>query len=160
MVSLLEVHKLMYFMQESGERLRLKYSKAPYGPYADNLRHVLNAIEGHLISGYEDGGDAPDKQIELLPGAIEDAKEFLQQQHTTQEHFKKVISLVDGFETPFGLELLVTVHWVSKYEHANNIESAVEKIHNWNHRKKQFSKRQIAVAYNHLVEGEWIEGNE
>ena len=40
-ISLLEVHKLMYFMQEAGEPLRLRLSKGPYGPYAENLRHVL-----------------------------------------------------------------------------------------------------------------------
>src|SRR6185295_2679888 len=40
-VSLLEVHKLMYFMQEAGEPLRLRYVKGPYGPYSENLRHVL-----------------------------------------------------------------------------------------------------------------------
>jgi len=51
-VTLLEVHKLMYFMQEAGEKLRLQYAKAPYGPYAENLRHVLNAVEGHLVSGW------------------------------------------------------------------------------------------------------------
>src|SRR5258708_7938181 len=38
-VTLLEVHKLMYFMQEGGEPLRLQYAKALYGPYAENLRH-------------------------------------------------------------------------------------------------------------------------
>lgn len=62
-VTLLEVHKLMYLMQEAGEPLRLKYQKGPYGPYAENLRHVLQAIEDHLVSGYADGGDAPDKRI-------------------------------------------------------------------------------------------------
>ena len=56
-VTLLEVHKLMYFLQEAGERLDLKYEAAPYGPYATNLRHVLNRIEGHLISGSKAGGD-------------------------------------------------------------------------------------------------------
>lgn len=71
-VSLLEVHKLLYFMQEAGEPLRLKYEKAHYGPYAQNLRHVLNAIEGHFISGYADGGDAPEKELRLVPGAIAD----------------------------------------------------------------------------------------
>ena len=55
-VSLLEVHKLMYFMQEAGEPLKLKYEKASYGPFAKNLSHVLRAIEGHLLSGYADGG--------------------------------------------------------------------------------------------------------
>ncbi|MYB56945.1 MAG: hypothetical protein F4X51_11185 [Gemmatimonadetes bacterium] len=67
-VTLLEVHKLMYFMQVAGEPLRLKFVKATYGPYAENLRHVLNAIEGHLVYGYADGGDAPDKELELVPG--------------------------------------------------------------------------------------------
>ncbi len=76
-VSLLEVHKLMYFLQESGEPLRLQFQAAPYGPYAENLRHVLHAVEGHLISGYADGGDAPDKLLSLEPGATEDATAFL-----------------------------------------------------------------------------------
>jgi O-acetyl-ADP-ribose deacetylase (regulator of RNase III) len=48
-LSLLEVQKLMYFMQASGENLKLNFSKGTYGPYADNLRHVLNHIEGHLF---------------------------------------------------------------------------------------------------------------
>jgi O-acetyl-ADP-ribose deacetylase (regulator of RNase III) len=38
-VSLLEVHKLLYFMQEAGEHLRLGYVKGLYGPYSENLRH-------------------------------------------------------------------------------------------------------------------------
>ena len=59
-VTLLEVHKLMYFMQVAGEPLKLEFAPGPYGPYAKNLRHVINAIEGHLVSGYADGGDAPD----------------------------------------------------------------------------------------------------
>ena len=105
-VSLLEVHKLLYFMQEAGEQLRLKYEKAHYGPYAQNLRHVLNAIEGHFISGYADGGDAPEKELRLVPGAKEDAQEFLTQHPDTRTRFEKVSQLVEGFESPQGLELL------------------------------------------------------
>ncbi len=73
----------MYFMQEVGEPLRLQYAKAPYGPYAENLRHVLHAVEGHLVSGYADGGDAPDKEIELVPGAVKDAEAFLRDRPAT-----------------------------------------------------------------------------
>src|ERR1700677_1149664 len=47
-ISLLEIHKLMYFLQVAGEPLKLQYVKAPYGPYAENLRHVLQAVNGHL----------------------------------------------------------------------------------------------------------------
>jgi hypothetical protein len=39
---------------------------------AENLRYALNAIEEHLVCGYADGGDKPDKQLKLAPGAIKD----------------------------------------------------------------------------------------
>ena len=74
-VSLLEIHKLMYFMQEAGERLRLRFTKGHYGPYAENLRHVLSHIEGHFISGYGDAEDDPEKQIELNVEASEQSRE-------------------------------------------------------------------------------------
>lgn len=155
-ISLIEVHKLMYFMQESGEELRLKYKKAQFGPYADNLRHVLNTIEGHFISGYEDGGDAPTKQLKLIPKAVEDAKNYLINKKNTNENFVKVAKLVDGFETPFGLELLSTVHWIVKNENASNLEEVVSKIYSWNERKKQFSKKQIQIALDVLIKNNWI----
>ena len=155
-ISLIEVHKLMYFMQESGEELRLKYKKAQFGPYADNLRHVLNTIEGHFISGYEDGGDAPTKQLKLIPKAVEDAKNYLINKKNTNENFVKVAKLVDGFETPFGLELLSTVHWIVKNENASNLEEVISKIYNWNERKKQFSEKQIKIALDVLIKNNWI----
>lgn len=155
-ISLIEVHKLMYFMQESGETLRLNYQKAQFGPYADNLKHVLNAVEGHFISGYEDGGDAPSKQLKLIPKAIEDAKNYLANKRDTKQNLEKVAKLVDGFETPFGLELLSTVHWVVKNENVNDLEEVVSKIYNWNERKKQFSKKQIQIALDVLKENKWI----
>ena len=99
----------MYFMQLAGEPLKLRFNKAPYGPYAENMRHALQRIDGHLISGYKDGNDAPDKQIELVPGAIEDAKAFLEGHPATRHRMDKVSDLVEGFESSFGLELLATV---------------------------------------------------
>ncbi|MGO4873003.1 MAG: macro domain-containing protein [Roseiarcus sp.] len=156
-VTLLEVHKLLYFMQEAGEELRLQYAKAPYGPYAENLRHVLRAVEGHLVAGYADGGDAPDKEIELVPGAVRDAEVFLADKPDTVSRFDRVGSLVEGFETPFGLELLATVHWVIKREGASTPEEAAAKVHEWNDRKKRFSSRQIEIAFETLRAKGWLE---
>ena len=155
-VTLLEVHKLMYFMQEAGEPLRLKYVKALYGPYAENLRHVLNAVEGHLIAGYADGGDAPDKQLTLVPGAVQDASIFLAQHARTRERFDRVAALVDGFESPAGLELLSTVHWVMKHEGASNLDAVAERVHAWNPRKGQFTRRQIGIAADVLTLQRWV----
>lgn len=155
-VTLLEVHKLMYFMQEAGEPLRLKYKQAPYGPYAENLRHVLNAIEGHLVAGYADGGDAPDKQLKLVPGAIEDAANFLQQHPDTRTRFDRVAELVEGFESPFGLDLLSTVHWILKKESVHSLDDVVHHTYAWNERKRQFTPRQIALATDVLTNKGWI----
>ena len=155
-VTLLEVHKLMYFMQEAGEPLRLRYTQAPYGPYAENLRHVLHAIEGHLISGYADGGDAPDKLLNLVPGAIDEAGRFLDQHNDTRQRFERVADLVDGFESPFGLELLSTVHWVMKHDGTNLLDDVVARTYAWNPRKRQFTKRQIEIAMTVLREKAWV----
>jgi O-acetyl-ADP-ribose deacetylase (regulator of RNase III) len=156
-VTLLEVHKLMYFMQEAGEPLKLKYNKGPYGPYAENLRHVLNAIEGHLVSGYADGGDAPDKVLELVPGAVEDAGRFLDDHADTRARFDRVASLVDGFESPLGLELLSTVHWVMKERPGGSVEEVVERTYAWNERKRKLTPRQIALAKGVLERSGWVD---
>jgi len=155
-VSLLEVHKLMYFMQEAGEELKLTYKKAPYGPYAENLRHLLKHIEGHLTSGYADGGDAPDKELELVPGALQDAEKFLEENADTIARFKRVAALVEGFESPFGLELLSTVHWIAGHENVRDADEIVSKVHAWNSRKKQFSDRQIRLALDVLTSKGWL----
>lgn len=157
MVSLLEVHKLMYFMQAAGQPLRLNYQKATHGPYAENLRHVLNAIEGHLISGYADGGDAPDKLLALVPGAVDEAGAFLRKHPETLERFDKVSALVEGFESSFGLELLATVHWVVSEEGAGTVEEATLKTYAWNQHKKQFTERQIKLALEVLTKKGWIQ---
>lgn len=155
-ITLLEVHKLMYFMEQSGEPLRLKFTKGPYGPYAENLRHVLKAVEGHLVSGYADGGDVPDKQLKLVPGAIDDAAAFLESNVETRTRLDKVADLVEGFESPFGLELLATVHWIASKEGARSIEDIVKMTYAWNDRKRQFTTRQIALAANMLSHKGWI----
>lgn len=155
-ITLLEVHKLMYFLQMAGEPLRLQYRKAHYGPYAENLRHVLRAVEGHLVSGYADGGDAPDKQLALVPGAVEEARSFLAGHASTNSRFDRVTALVDGFETPFGLELLATVHWVVTVEKATGLDDIVEQVYAWGPRKEQFSRDQLGLAAARLEAGGWF----
>lgn len=155
-VSLLEAHKLMYFMQEAGEPLRLQYTKGHYGPYAENLRHVLNAIEGHFITGYGVGGDEPDKVLELKEGAVDRARTALDEQPETLQRFERVGGLVEGFESPFGLELLATVHWVVTHDGASDSDEIVKAFYAWGARKKQFSEEQILLAQEVLTEKGWL----
>lgn len=154
--TLLEVQKLLYFLQEAGEPLRLAYAKSWYGPYADNLRHVLHAVEGRWLHGYDDGGDAPGKELALLPGATEEADLFLAGHPDTKVRIDRVGTLVEGFEDPFGMELLATVHWVAKREGADTFDKAVDRVHAWSERKKQFHPRHIERAWTQLMEQDWL----
>jgi O-acetyl-ADP-ribose deacetylase (regulator of RNase III) len=155
-VSLLEIHKLMYFMQEAGEPLNLNYEKALYGPYARNLRHVLNVIEGHFITGYGDAADKPERPIELLPNAAKVAKELILSHPGTQARFERVARLIHGFETPYGMELLATVHWVATREGARSADEAIERTYRWNERKRIFDSKQIRRAWQVLGSQGWL----
>ena len=155
-LSLLEIHKLMYFMQEAREPLRLRFVKGPYGPYAENLRHVLREIDGDFISGYGDGEDDPHKQIELNSTAAEQAERCLRAEPTTRARLERVASLIDGFETPFGMELLATVHWVARYESASSADEAMIKTYAWNQRKRMFREDDIRLAWGALESGGWL----
>lgn len=145
-ITLLEIHKLMYFLEASGEPLRLRYVKGPYGPYADNLRHVLRDVNGHLTEGYTAEGDAPTEQVRLLPGAVESSDAFLAAHPGTQKRLSRVGELVEGFETPFGLELLATIHWIMHHEQPDDERQIEEAFYAWGPGKKRFTPAQIAIA--------------
>ena len=155
-VTLLEVHKLLYFMQEAGEPLRLRYVKAPHGPYAENLRHVLRALDGHYIEGGGAGGDRTHEPLNLKPGSIREAEGFLSQHPETRARFDRVVELVAGFESPFGLELLATVHWVVSEIRTEEPPDVVRATYEWNDRKRQFSERQIELARDTLRGRGWL----
>jgi len=156
--TLLEIQKLGYFLQEAGENLRLRYEAGLYGPYAANLNKVLERIEGHLTRGYGDS-QKPDTDIELLPGAVEKADAVLAEHPESMARLKRVADLIQGFETPYGMELLSSVHWVCTHHSPQAISSgaAVEAIQKWNDRKrKMFRADHIRVAYDRLKELSWI----
>lgn len=144
--SLLEIQKLAYFLQEAGEPLKLKYEKYHYGPYAENLHHVLQRIEGHLIRGYGDRSSG--SEIYLLRGAKKEADEFLEGDKEAEARLDHVRRLIQGFETPYGMELLSTVHWVVRTDSiaACDPDKATESVQEWNTRKRQIFKPQHVLA--------------
>lgn len=157
-VSLLEIHKLMYFLQASGQPLRLQYEAREFGPYARNLRQVLIRLESHYTQGYGDGKDSPTKPIELLPGAVEEAEAFLQHDGVILQRMQRVEELIEGFEDPHGLELLSSVHWVMRENPAarESVEVAAADVHRWNARKRRMLKKEHVVkAWQRLKELGW-----
>jgi O-acetyl-ADP-ribose deacetylase (regulator of RNase III) len=158
-VSLLEIHKLMYFLQEAGQPLQLKYEAKPFGPYAPNLRQVLIRLETHYTQGYGDGKDKPSTPIHLLPGAVDEAAAFLREDTEALARMDRVAALIEGFEDPFGLELLSTMHWVTRENRQSrtNPDAAVSAVQAWSPRKKQQLKREhLLRAWERLKEQGWI----
>jgi len=157
-ITLLEIHKLLYFLQVSGEPLRLNYIKGFYGPYATNLHNVLERMEGHFISGYGDGTEAPGKVIEFKKEAVQKAEEFIKNRKNTLVRFCRIEELILGFETPYGLELLASVHWVAVQEKTQqDIEKCIQFIHSWNERKRNILKTEhIRVTWKRLHDLNWF----
>ncbi len=151
-VTLLEIHKLMYFLLVCGEPIkRLKFNKAMFGPYSETLRHVLISTEGYFTSGYGDGEDDPTKPIEILEEGIVQAERYLDSHPVTKTNFERVANLIAGFETSYGMELLSTVHWVATHEGANNVDKAIEHVQTWSGRKRElFTARHIEIAWKML----------
>lgn len=160
-LSLLELQKLVYFLQEAGENLRLRYKPLIYGPYADNLRHVLDRIEGHFVTGYGDGRNSPDTPLEPIGDAVERAESFVADQVGTQERLDRVSDLIEGFETPYGMELLSSTSWVAVHgigdRKANTPEEAIELVQSWNsHKRRSMKPEHIRRAWSRLKEQGWL----
>lgn len=157
-MSLLEIQKLAYFLQVAGEPLRLNYRKHHYGPYAENLNHVLQRIEGHFIRGY--GDRSKDAQIYLLSNAVQQAEQFLDSEPSAAERLKQVSQLIDGFETPYGMELLATVHWVMAGENTVEAEKVLDAVRAWNPRKaKLMQPKHVDKARFRLEQLSWDKTN-
>ncbi|NLH98865.1 MAG: macro domain-containing protein [Chthonomonadales bacterium] len=118
--TLLEVHKLVWFLQRIIRRttapdpLRLSFSASKYGPYAERLRHLLDGLDGSYLRCERRLADArPFDEIEFVESERDtvmgyvntNAQEYL-------EALEQTAALVDGFESPLGLELLATVDWM------------------------------------------------
>jgi O-acetyl-ADP-ribose deacetylase (regulator of RNase III) len=157
-LTLLEIQKIAYFLQEAGEPLKLRYEAGRFGPYATNLNKVLERIEGHFIRGYGDS-QKPDAEIQLLAGAVERADAFLEGSPESRQRLERVSALISGFETPYGMELLSSVHWVAKHAEpaARSADDAVRQVHAWNDRKRaMFQPAHIARAWQRLTEDNWL----
>ncbi len=142
--SLLEIQKLSYFLQRLGQNdLNLNFKKFHYGPYSHNLQHLLIHLEGHyIISETAIADSKPFAPVYLVKEKKEEIKKFIKNECSPQEkeRLDSVERIIDGYQSPYGLELLSSIDWVIK-ESNLSIDSShqeiAEKIQEWSKRKAE-----------------------
>jgi O-acetyl-ADP-ribose deacetylase (regulator of RNase III) len=138
--SLLEVQKIAWFLEKSLTRsnqstvLDLRFEANKYGPYSDRLRHLLDKLDGSYLHCDKRLSDASPldvirfedtRKLYLQTWLKTDGREYLQA-------LEETTALMDGFESPFGMELLATVDWLLTREHiAPELSALREGLRRW-----------------------------
>lgn len=155
-ISELEIQKLAYFLQVLGAPLQLTFVRGTYGPYAQGLSHVLDTLEGHHLTGLGDRSArvtdfAP---INPIPESINAAVALIDHDSPDWLLLDTLLGLLDGFETPYSLELLATVHFASVHEpHTAEPDELADRVVSWSLRKaRMFTGKHVRVAASRLAE--------
>lgn len=158
-INLLVAQKLAYFIQRLGEPLNLEYEKGYYGPYSHRLQHLLKYLNGYFIH-FKHENTKPGTKITL--DHLDEVEEYKNNNLTKEqkERLNRVNDLIEGFESPYGLELLATVDYIHQQLGINDTDKILQEIGNWTNRKKDLMKPyHIEVANERLNEFSQIRTN-
>lgn len=169
--SLLEVQKLAYFLERFNCQLELPlfefdFAANRYGPYSEKLRHMLNGLDGSYLHCDKRLADAGPFEPIRFDEARRDAVS-LYMRTEGRLHWPSVTAtgdLIDGFESPLGMELLATVDWLVNQMAVNNdVDSVRGALANWPggeasaaRKLELFEDRLIALALEALRQSKLI----
>lgn len=163
--SLLEIQKLAWFLERSIEQfsadknpLNLKFVAHKYGPYANRLDHLLNSLDGSYLHCDKRISDADPLDVIWFDDG---RKSYVQTYLNTEavqytQALEFTAALIDGFESPFGMELLATVDWLISRENVEPTVAAVRKgLERWpagaaERKCRLFDDRVIGIALERL----------
>lgn len=164
--SLLEIQKLAWFLERSIERtgqtpLDLRFAPHKYGPYADRLRHLLEGLDGSYLHCDKRIGDADPLDVIWF----DDGRKAFVQTYLKSEAkdyvpaLEATAALIDGFESPYGMELLATVDWLLSQEGiAPTVPAVREGLHHWGggpgaaaRKDRLFDDRALSIALERLA---------
>ena len=161
--SLLEIQKLAWFLERAIEHfnpgdnpLDLQFVAHKYGPYANRLDHLLNNLDGSYLHCDKRISDADPMDVIWFDDA---RKAFVQAYLKSEgkayaEALEFTTALIDGFESPFGMELLATVDWLLAREGVPPTVPALrEGLHRWRggpnaaeRKNRLFDDRALGIA--------------
>ena len=139
-INLLVIQKIAYFLQRFGESLNLQYEKGHYGPYSHKLQHLAKYLNGYFLN-FRHEATKPSTPVYL--SNFEKVESYIKANLSIEQNkrLNQVQKLIEGFESPYGLELLATVDYISQQEVIGDTNEINKKIENWTHRKKNLISR-------------------
>jgi O-acetyl-ADP-ribose deacetylase (regulator of RNase III) len=168
--SLLEVQKLAWFLERSLVHLglqndmKLNFKPHRYGPFASNLNHLLNSLDGSYLCSDKRIADAG--PFDVI--GFDDSRKALVQGYLKSEAkdvtpaLELASQVIDGFESPFGMELLASVDWLLSREGvAPEVPALLKGLANWpahgadgaGKRKSEiFDERSVRIALRRLLD--------
>ncbi|HRJ52697.1 MAG TPA: macro domain-containing protein [Candidatus Thiothrix moscowensis] len=166
--TLLEIQKLAWFLEQAIEHftpgdnpLDLRFKPDIYGPYADRLRHLLDGLDGSYLHCDKRISDASPLDVIWFDDTRKNHLQAYLQSDAVKpylpalEHTAKVI---DGFESPFGLELLSTLGWLLVREQVSADTASIQQgLREWpagrgsgERKARLFDQRVIGIALKRL----------
>lgn len=171
--SLLEVQKLAWFLERSIESqshdnpLKLQFTAHKYGPYANRLDHLLNNLDGsylHCEKRISDAGPLDsiwfdDSRTDYLFAYLKGSE-----MRPYLRALELAAKLIDGFESPFGMELLASVDWLLSKEGVEpSLKGVRYGLEHWPSDKgsglrkaRLFNDRVVETALQRITTTEWL----
>ena len=167
--SQLEIQKLAWFLDRIikllglEDPLHLQYKANKFGPYAHDLSHMLDKLDGSYLHSDKRIPDASP----FDPIRFDDAKRdkidlYLKSEEARgyKEALDRTSSLIDGFESPLGMELLATVDWLVAKRGVNpTVDDVLAALRDWPagseaaaRKTKMFDRRLIDLALSRLAQ--------
>ena len=153
-LSLIEVQKLAYFLQRLDEPLKLKFEKAQYGPFAHNLSFVLQRLDGAFLRGMAYKEAKPFAELTLMEEKFLEIEAYNAQHLTDQQKQRvaRLTRLIEGFESPLGMELLATTDYLLATQEAHNLPTLIRAVAAWNPRKQRvLTPEYLRLAHERLI---------
>lgn len=145
----LSLQKIAYFLQHLGVTFNLEFKNGLYGPYSGTLKKALvKLVKWRYLSGYIDG----DRSANVTSAGYAAADEYLRLHGTSEDVIDKLAHLFQGYDSPYGLELLSTTHFNASRGLAYDGIEEDKSTGLTPYRKNNFPPKEVNAARQRLIE--------
>lgn len=132
--TLIETQKLAWCLERTIQRRRLpdvldlRFAANRYGPYAHRLTHLLDGLDGSYLHCDKRLADAEPFDTIWFEETKREKVDFYLRSSEARDYLPALEAtdeLIDGFQSPLGMEVLATVDWLVTHERAEATLSSI-----------------------------------